>query len=446
MRFVLTAVLALCVALPAAARKTEPAPLRIMPMGDSITEGGDGFGGYRKPLFDMITGAQGRQPNFVGGRNLLGVDPLDCVDSDQDGYSGYRIDQIDNGGAFFNALPLEERLRTWDPAVVLLHAGTNDAQQQYYFDADPQAGVPSAIDRLDELVTRIVRFNPEIYIIVAQIIPANPPATQATSDYIVKLNALIPAMVARHQAAGDRVSLVDQYTPMLNVPNPDGIHPGPEGYAVMADTWFAGIQALGVVPKNGNPGRFSGVSQFDRWSRESSTPWTLTPNLISQGAATLAGSEVTDYYGKRDPALLNDGSLKDFTDDRNTLFTATYSLNTSSAPKGYDIDEIRSDAGLPLAENGDQRAGQAYELWYSTVDAPDTFRRRGVFHHISVSKAERASQMDISGIDGASLMKHVAKLQFRFVLPPVQLYGFIGLGHPTLYRELEVFGKPTGQD
>jgi len=31
-------------------------------------------------------------------------------------------------------------------------------------------------------------------------------------------------MVAKHQAIGDRVSLVDQYTPMLSVPNPDGIH------------------------------------------------------------------------------------------------------------------------------------------------------------------------------------------------------------------------------
>jgi len=46
----------------------------------------------------------GKQPNFVGGRNLVGTDPLDCIDSDQDGYSAYRIDQIDNGGAFFNAL------------------------------------------------------------------------------------------------------------------------------------------------------------------------------------------------------------------------------------------------------------------------------------------------------------------------------------------------------
>jgi lysophospholipase L1-like esterase len=152
----------------AVAQKTQPAPLRIMPIGDSITEGGDGSGGFRRPLFDKLTAVWG-MPNFVGSRNMRQSDPADFVDQDEDGYSAYRIEQITTGKGFWDALPIEERLKAWDPAVVTIHAGTNDAQQAYRY-----AG---AIDRLDQLVSRIVAFNPEIHVFLAQIIPANPPAS-----------------------------------------------------------------------------------------------------------------------------------------------------------------------------------------------------------------------------------------------------------------------------
>jgi len=42
-------------------------------------------------------------------------------------------------------------------------------------------------------------------------------------------------------------------------------------------------------------------------------------------------------------------------------------------------------------------------------------------------------------------MRHVAKVQFRFQLPPLQQFGFLGVGHPTYYRELEVFGRSPGR-
>jgi len=163
----------------------------------------------------------------------------------------------------------------------------------------------------------------------------------------------------------------------------------------MANVWFAGIQALGVVPKNGNPGRFANAKQVDRYSRVTTKPWKLTPNLISAGAPTLAGTEITDYFGPGDPAVLNDGALDGYTNDHNTLFTATYTLNTTRsrrATTSRDPHRCRS----ALADNGDQQAGQAWELWYSTADAPDTFKSRGAFHHISVNKAERASQIDLT--------------------------------------------------
>ena len=444
MRRFAAAVLAAFIALPAAAQQILPAPLRVMPMGDSITEGGDGAGGFRRPLFDKLTAAYG-MPNFVGERNMRQSDPADFVDPDEDGFSAYRIEQIMTGKGFWHAPAIDQRLLDWDPAIVTLHAGTNDAQQDWYFDGDASQGIPSAIDRLDQLVSRIVRFNPEIYIVVAQIIPANAPASQVTMDYIVRLNALIPAMVARHQQRGDRVSMVDMYTPMLSHPNPDGIHPDTAGYAVMADVWFAGIQAAlgGAQPRNPDPGRFAGVHQVDRYSTASSTPWQLGTSLIRAGSPTLAGAKTTGYKGAHDPALLDDGSLAGTTDDHDYTSITTYTLDTAATPGGFDVAEIRTDAGLPIADNGDERSHQSYELWWSSVDAPASFVRLGAFHHIMVNRAERASQVDITSLDGGPLATRVAKIQFRFTQPPRRQFGFYGIDTKTPYRELEVLGGPT---
>jgi lysophospholipase L1-like esterase len=419
----------------AVAQKTQPAPLRIMPIGDSITEGGDGTGGFRRPLFEKLTAVWG-MPNFVGSRNMRQSDPADFVDQDEDGYSAYRIEQITTGKGFWDALPIEERLKAWDPAIVTIHAGTNDAQQAYRY-----AGV---IDRLDQLVSRVVAFNPEIHIFLAQIIPANPPASETTRAYIQGLNSQIPGLVERHRALGHRVYLVDQYTPMLDHPNPDGIHPDAEGYAVMAEVWFqAMMAALPSKPVNPDPGRFWGLHQLDRFSTVSSTPWTLQDNLIRAGSQTLAGVETTGYHGSHPPALLNDGSQAAYSNDRDYTSTTTFLLDTAAAPQGFDITAIRTDAGLPTADNGDERSHQAYELWWSAVDAPDTFVKLADAHHILVNKAERASQITLAKSDGSPMARRVAKLQFRFVQPPTRQYGFIGIETPTRYRELEAFGAPT---
>jgi lysophospholipase L1-like esterase len=442
MRHLIAAALLLGLALPAWSQSSRPAPLRIMPIGDSITEGGDGTGGFRRPLFDKLSATWG-MPNFVGSRNMRQSDPVDFVDHDEDGYSAYRIDQITSGKGFWNAPPLETRLKAWDPAVVTIHAGTNDAQQNFYFWGNPKTGFPGVVDRLDDMVSRIVAFNPEIYILLAQIVPANAPASETTQAYIRALNAKIPALVARHQAQGHRVSLVDMYTPMLAYPHPDGIHPSAEGYAVMAEQWFQALMALGVVPKNADPGRFWGLQQVDRYSTTTSTPWKTQPNLVRAGASSLAGVETTGYGGSHAPALLNDGWQGGFSNDSDHVWTTTFTLATAQAPKGYELTRIRSAAGLPIADNGDERSHQAYEVWWSAVGAPDVFTQLGDFHHILVNKAERASQITLERAGGAPLASGVAKIQFRFKQPPARQFGFIGIDNPTPYRELEVFGAPT---
>jgi hypothetical protein len=164
---------------------------------------------------------------------------------------------------------------------------------------------------------------------------------------------------------------------------------------------------------------------------------------VRAGASSLAGAETTGYDGGHAPALLNDGLQGGFSNDSDYVSTTTFTLATAQAPKGYDLTRIRSAAGLPTADNGDERSHQAYEVWWSSIDAPDVFTQLGDFHHILVNKAERASQISLTREGGAPLARGVAKIQFRFKQPPARQFGFIGIESPTPYRELEVFGAPT---
>src|SRR3982751_6728643 len=85
---IVTAALALH---PAAASAESNGGVRVMPLGDSITEGTQVPGGYRIGLWQRVSGA-GYRVDFVGsqfnGPSTLG-------DHDHEGHPGWRIDQID---------------------------------------------------------------------------------------------------------------------------------------------------------------------------------------------------------------------------------------------------------------------------------------------------------------------------------------------------------------
>ena len=97
-------------------------PVRIMPLGDSIT---DGFGsskgsGYRYSLYHALADA-GYAIEFVGG---LMNGPYD-YDRDHEGHSGYTAQQIlDN-----IYLDGENWLGSNPADVIILHIGTNDISQ-----------------------------------------------------------------------------------------------------------------------------------------------------------------------------------------------------------------------------------------------------------------------------------------------------------------------------
>jgi lysophospholipase L1-like esterase len=191
--------------------------VRIMPLGDSITDGFNVPGGYRVDLLPKLVAA-GYRIDFVGSQSN---GPAGLTDRDHEGHSGWRIDQLDAN--------IVSWLNTYTPRTVLLHIGTNDIIQN-------QSG---ASTRLASLVDKIVATAPEARVFVATIIPL--PGSETA---INAFNAAVPGIVQSRADAGKHVHLVDMYRALTAADLADGIHPNAGGYAKMATTWYNALRAV----------------------------------------------------------------------------------------------------------------------------------------------------------------------------------------------------------
>ena len=193
--------------------------LRLMPLGDSITWGvGSSTGnGYRGPLWNDLS-AEGHSLDFVGtGQNGTMSDP------DNEGHSGYRIDQI--------APIVDAALARYRPNVVTLEIGTNDLNQTFEVD--------TASARLTSLIDQITADAPDATVLVASLIVST---SSVEEPYRAAYNQQIPGIVQAEQAAGKHVGYVDM-SALTTADLSDSLHPNDGGYQKMADAFNSGVQA-----------------------------------------------------------------------------------------------------------------------------------------------------------------------------------------------------------
>lgn len=267
--------------------------LRIMPMGDSITVGEGVPGGYRRPLFDALTGL-GYQVDFVGSKRQSGDRSRD---PDHWGISGVGIAATDaiTGGRSYVSLQANEGPRgavrdgllseipkaissnyfSKSPDttnVLLLMVGTNDVVHQVVErknGARPagdrgndgrgeQQGTigAAAADRLQVLLQQVdasARAAALKLKVIVGTIPTFTPAWNTPKlrdpisaqmlEQVPVYNASIQALPAQKGFTNISVSSVDQQRAVgMNLA--DGLHPNAEGYQAMAQTWLQGIQQV----------------------------------------------------------------------------------------------------------------------------------------------------------------------------------------------------------
>lgn len=231
-------VLTLTVAIAGAPAAHAAAPVRVMPLGDSIT-GGPGC--WRAMLWDRLQRNGFTNVDFVGtlpggGCGLTGWD------GDNEGHGGYQATGIANQ----NQLP--GWLAATDPDVVLMHLGTNDV-----WNNQPTATVLAAFGKL---VDQMRAANPSMKILVAQIIPMTPSGCSWCPTGVSALNAAIPAWAAGKSTTQSPVTVVDQFSGFDTAADTsDGVHPDDSGFQKMSDRWYPALTPLlgGTPPADGTP-------------------------------------------------------------------------------------------------------------------------------------------------------------------------------------------------
>ena len=209
---------------------------RIMPLGDSITDGvgSSDSSGYRRFLYHLLT-RYGYSFQFVGTQS---GGPYDFGRS-HEGHGGYDSQDIlqniyQQGANWLGTQPAD---------IILLHIGTNDVHS---------TSLTNSIANIEGILNKIGQFGvdngKQVTVIIARIILRFP--TDPWYDETIAFNSALETMVLNRIAGGDKLVLVDmqealRYPDDLN----DTLHPNDIGYNKMAEVWFDAITA--VIPITG---------------------------------------------------------------------------------------------------------------------------------------------------------------------------------------------------
>ncbi len=212
-------------------------PVKIMPLGDSLTEGANHqqCGAYRVPLLKMLD-EDGVPYEFVGFHSISAGN----VTNGQVKHSG-------KGGATVITTAQENlpKCEGLDPDIVLVMLGTNDTMQgltgehfaQYY-------------DNL--IIQKLYEMYPDVMIYVATIPPSVVYGTQnldTNNKGQTESNPALKAMVEKRKSMGFKIELVDMSPEASGITGQDfdddgkdTVHPKPSGNEKIATQWHKAIK------------------------------------------------------------------------------------------------------------------------------------------------------------------------------------------------------------
>ncbi|XVV14294.1 SGNH/GDSL hydrolase family protein [Actinoplanes sp. CA-131856] len=348
------ALLAATLFAPAPAAAAATAPVKVMPLGDSITWGsgsadsrvGNRTGaptasGYRADLGNRLAAA-GIDVDFVGSQQ---AGPAG-TDRDNEGHPGWRVDQI--------AANVGTWLATYEPEVILLHIGTNDMAQNRSVGATA-AGLSALIDQIRDA-------RPDADIFVQQLVQGH---IEPYKSRIAAYNRTIPGIVAGKDA---KVHLVDQSS-IGGLSLFDNLHPNDHGYAKMAYNLYRAMTGdnSGVDPYEATTATLcfrinKTVAGKKTWHAECS-PWTLRsvwqrpdiaaehylvyvkPHYTTRAVTKKARVWVKGRYGKNRAWVKAHYETRNVTRTVRVLVAAHYETRTRLVPTWLSDDPYLTNAG-----------------------------------------------------------------------------------------------------
>lgn len=301
-------------------------PIRIMPLGNSITEGDAEISpspenriGYRYALYYKLLAA-GYSFDFVGsqdnGQNRFPDYQHAGIAGSRDQYvARLLLDGYDDRNDVQILNPPRPYLDDFDPDIILLHIGTNDithegepSDDDYPAGAAANEKVSLILNRIDEYEARSGR---EVIVFLALIINRQKPCyagsgCSSTSDF----NEVIESMALARIANGDKIVIVDmEHVAGFNydaTDMQDQLHPNEGvGYPKMAQLWLTSIQLYYNSAPYGTPipnqtvpegGNFSVISLdnyvMDTEDVDSDISWTATQLSGSNLSISISGGRV----------------------------------------------------------------------------------------------------------------------------------------------------------
>jgi acetyl esterase len=213
----LAAALSLPFAIVSASLRAEE-EVKILAVGDSITQGGHSFRCYREFLVPMLPKGE-TSVRFVG--------PNRDRFSAHCGFGGKNT-------SFLSGI-IGEVYSRYPADIVLLHSGHNS------FSKDKP--VPKIIAATERIVETIHERNPDAIVLLAQVIPSGKLPKYA---YIPELNEELGKSAVRMNAKGIHVVLVDLAKDFdwKSDTVEDKVHPNESGARKMAQRWMSALKPV----------------------------------------------------------------------------------------------------------------------------------------------------------------------------------------------------------
>jgi lysophospholipase L1-like esterase len=337
--FASIAAVALAVALVVVMPASAATPVRIMPLGDSIT-GGPGC--WRALLWDRLQRTGFTNIDFVG--TLPGGGCSVPFDGDNEGHGGFLATNIANQ----NLLP--GWLSATHPDIVVMHLGTNDVWNN--------VATASIISALGTLVDQMRASNPNMKIIVAQILPMTPSGCTWCPPGVSALNSAIPGWASSRTTAASPITVVDQFTgfdPVADT-NGDGVHPDDSGFQKMSDRWYpAVVAALGGTATSTTTTTTRPPTTTTRPPTTTTRPPTTTttttrpPTTNPPGACTATYTVVNQWQG----GFQGEVTVRNGSTATSSGWTATYTYGNGQVVSQFWGATLTQSGAAVTARNVD---------------------------------------------------------------------------------------------
>jgi len=221
----------------------------IMAMGDSITQGVRGECGYRRALSQALLKNPQCDVTYVGSRSGAGdnsnAPTAVCApqNTPHEATPGFRADQL--------LATVGARVTTFQPDVVLLHAGSNDLIQN--------KSVNDTVTDINAIIDGVFANQPNASVVLANVIPWSEespdpiiftPFENEDRDMLAdtaQLATELATLVSTRVAAGDSIQIANVHQDFDNdLMTVDGVHPNPVGEAHIANKMIDALYNLGA--------------------------------------------------------------------------------------------------------------------------------------------------------------------------------------------------------